>query len=190
MTGFDMRYEEVTLRRDCEVVQIPFGDRTVIPAETRVVITQALGESFTIQVPEMGGLFRVAGKDADALGKARPVAPDQAAEASRNGGPVDEQLIWDQLRNVYDPEIPVNVVELGLIYDLHVEPHPEAGSIVDVKMTLTAPGCGMGGIIASDAQSRIESVPGVREARVEVVFDPPWNQSMMSEAAKLELGFL
>ena len=182
-----MRYEEVTTRRDCEMIQIPSGSPVSIPQGTTAVITQALGDSFTVEIPTMGGLFRVAGKDADVLGKARPVAPAEAAAAGEHR-PVDETLILDQLRLVYDPEIPVNIVELGLIYDLRIEPHRAGGSHVMVKMTLTAPGCGMGTVIAADAKYRIESVPGVTEADVEVVFDPPWNQSMMSEAAKLDLG--
>jgi probable FeS assembly SUF system protein SufT len=185
-----MRYEETVLRRDCEVIQIPDGNRVLLPAGTEVVITQSLGDTFTVQAPTMGGLYRVAGKDADALGKAQASTDAQRINSADENAPVDEALIWDQLRNVYDPEIPVNIVELGLVYDLRVEPHPEGGSRVAVKMTLTAPGCGMGPVIAMDAKSRIESVHGVKEADVEVVFDPPWNRDMMSEAAKLELGLL
>ncbi len=184
-----MRFEEVTTRRDCEMVQIPNGTLVTIPAGTPVVVTQALGDSFTVQIPTLGGLYRVAGVDADVVGRARPMAgPDgrPPGEPPR----VDEALVLEQLRGVYDPEIPVNIVELGLIYDLKIEPHPKGGTLVRVKMTLTAPGCGMGSIIADDARRRIESVPGVTEADVEVVFDPPWNQGMMSEAAKLDLGFI
>jgi probable FeS assembly SUF system protein SufT len=162
----------------------------VLPAETPVVITQALGDTFTIQVPTLGGMYRIAGKDADALGKARPTPATEDKPAATVDGPVEESLIWDQLRNVYDPEIPVNIVELGLVYELRTEPHPNGGTKVYVKMTLTAPGCGMGEVIAADAKLRIENVPGVKEADVEVVFDPPWSQDMMSEAAKLDLGFL
>lgn len=184
-----MRYEETTTRRDCEMVQVPQGNTVTIPAGTPVVITQALGDSFTIQIPTLGGLYRVAGKDADALGKPRHV-PEPERASPDGSPPVDEERILDQLRLVYDPEIPVNIVELGLIYDLHAAPHPSGGTLVHVKMTLTAPGCGMGEVIAADAKSRIESVRGVTEAEVEIVFDPPWNQSMMSEAAKLDLGFL
>ncbi len=182
-----MRYEEVTISRDCEVVQIPHGVTVSIPAGTPAVITQALGDSYTIQIPTYGGLYRLAGKDADAIGKAAPAAVEETGEPNR---PITEELIYNQLRNVYDPEIPVNIVELGLIYDLRIQPLPEGGSRVEVKMTLTAPGCGMGEFIAQDARDRILSVPGVKEADVEVVFDPPWNQQMMSEAAKLELGLL
>ncbi len=184
-----MRYKEVTLSRACEVVQIPQGNTVTLPAGTEAVVTQALGDSFTIQVPTLGGLFRISGKDADAIGEEPPSKPAETS-AARNGGPVDEELIWEQLRKVYDPEIPVNIVELGLVYDLHAEALPEGGSRVHVKMTLTAPGCGMGQVIAMDAKRLIESVPGVVEADVEIVFDPPWNQQMMTEAAKLELGML
>jgi probable FeS assembly SUF system protein SufT len=184
-----MPYEEVELKRDCEVIQIPNGITVTIPAGTPAVITQNLGDSYTIQAPTLGGLYRLAGKDADAIGKALVRTGEESAHADPNA-PVDEELIWAQLRNVYDPEIPVNIVELGLVYDLQIEPLATGGSRVEVKMTLTAPGCGMGEIIAHDAKCRIENVPGVKEANVEVVFDPPWNQQMMSEAAKLELGLL
>jgi probable FeS assembly SUF system protein SufT len=145
-----------------------------------------LGDTYTIQVPTFGGLYRVAGKDADAIGKALAPRDDESGDPSNR--PVTEELIYTQLRNVYDPEIPVNIVELGLVYDLKIEPLEEGGSRVEVQMTLTAPGCGMGDIIAQDARSRILSVPGVKDADVQVVFDPPWNQQMMSEAARLALG--
>jgi probable FeS assembly SUF system protein SufT len=180
-----MPYQRVVTARDLEVVQIPSGYTALIPAGASVVITQALGDSFTIEVPALGGLYRVAGADADAIGKERPVPADGAAEA----GPVSEARIWSALRNVYDPEIPVNIVELGLVYNLGIEPLPAGGSRVHVEMTLTAPGCGMGQIIADEAKRLIEAVPGVAEADVQLVFDPPWNQEMMSEAAKLQLGF-
>ena len=183
-----MPYEEVEISRDVEVVMIPQGVTTTLKAGTPAVITQSLGDSYTLQVPTFGGLYRLSGQNADAIGKA-------AARADGEPGadldaPVTEELIYNQLRNVYDPEIPDNIVELGLIYDLRIEPLAAGGSRVEVKMTLTAPGCGMGEIIAHDARSRIESVPGVKEADVQVVFDPPWNQQMMSDAAKLELGML
>jgi probable FeS assembly SUF system protein SufT len=180
-----MPYEEVELSRDVQVVMIPQGVTTVLKAGTPAVITQSLGDSYTLQVPTFGGLYRLAGKDADAIGKA--LAPAEGEGADPNA-PVTEELIYNQLRNVYDPEIPVNIVELGLVYDLQIEPLATGGHRVAVKMTLTAPGCGMGDIIAHDAKTRIDSVPGVRESDVQVVFDPPWNQQMMSEAAKLELG--
>jgi len=181
-----MSYEEVELSRDVEVVMIPQGVTTVLKAGTPAVISQALGDSFTLQVPTVGGLYRLSGRDADAIGKA--AARSDGEPGADLNAPVTDELIYNQLRQVYDPEIPVNIVELGLVYDLKIEPAASGGSRVEVKMTLTAPGCGMGDVIAHDAKSRIETVPGVTEADVQVVFDPPWNQQMMSDAAKLELG--
>jgi probable FeS assembly SUF system protein SufT len=183
-----MAYEEVELSRDVEVVMIPQGVTSILKAGTPAVITQALGDSYTLQVPSFGGLYRLSGKDADAIGKA--AARSDGEPGADLDAPVTEELVYNQLRHVYDPEIPVNIVELGLVYDLKVEPLAEGGSRVEVKMTLTAPGCGMGEVIAQDAKSRIQSLPGVKEADVQVVFEPPWNQQMMSEAAKLELGML
>lgn len=180
------RYEETVLQRDCELIQIPDGTLTTVPEGTPAVITQSLGDSYTLQLPTLGGLYRLQGKDADAIGK---LAAPAAGDTPEPGGPVEEKLVWDSLRNVYDPEIPVNIVELGLVYDLKVVPLDDGGHRVDVKMTLTAPGCGMGPVIASDAKARIEAVPGVTAADVEVVFDPPWSPAMMTEAARLELGF-
>lgn len=181
-------YEEVEISRDCDAIQIPDGLTVVLKAGTPAVITQSLGDTFTVQTPTLGGLYRIAGKDADAIGKAVAI-PEGGADLDPKR-PIDEELIWNQLRNVYDPEIPVNIVELGLVYSLTVEHLEAGGSRVAVTMTLTAPGCGMGDVIAADARMRIESVPGVKEATVEVTFDPPWSQSMMSEAAKLDLGIL
>jgi len=183
-----MAYEEVEISRDVEVVMIPQGVTTVLKAGTPAVITQSLGDSYTLQVPTFGGLYRLSGNNADAIGKA--AARTDGTLGADLDAPVTEELIYNQLRQVYDPEIPVNIVELGLVYDLKIEPAVSGGSRVEVKMTLTAPGCGMGDVIAHDAKMRIESVPGVGEADVQVVFDPPWNQQMMSEAAKLELGML
>ncbi len=138
-----------------------------------------------------GFLARIEGKDADALGLPAPAEPAPAPGAdSKPAGAADEALIWKQLRTCYDPEIPVNIVELGLIYDLRLRPHPEGGSTVEIKMTLTAPGCGMGAMIVEDVQRKIMEVPGVTEANVELAWDPPWNQGMMSEAARLELGLM
>lgn len=182
-----MRFEEVTITRDCQVIEIPNGHTLTLPAGTAAVITQALGDSFTIQVPEVGGLYRLSAQDADAIGKPRPVA---VADDTPADGPLDEAVLWNVLKSVYDPEIPVNIVELGLVYDLRIEPLPSGGSRVLVKMTLTAPGCGMGEIIAMDAKRQLESVRGVKDAQVDVVFDPPWNQDMMSDVAKLELGMM
>ena len=182
-----MPFEEVTISRDVEVVMIPQGVTTTLQAGTPAVITQSLGDSYTLQVPSFGGLYRLSGANADAIGKTASGAA--AAPVDPNAAVTDDQ-IYAELRQVYDPEIPVNIVELGLVYDLAIEKLETGGSKVAVKMTLTAPGCGMGDIIADDAKRRIATIPGVADADVQVVFDPPWNQSMMSEAAKLELGML
>ena len=156
-----MAYDQIEIRRDCDAVAIPQGTPVRIPAGTMAVITQSLGGSYTLQIPSMGGLFRVAGGDADALGLAV-----EATTAPIDSGPVSEEKIWAQLKDVYDPEIPVNIVDLGLVYDLRILPAPSGGSRVEVKMTLTAQGCGMGGPISMDAKQRIESLPGVEEADV------------------------
>ncbi len=171
----------VELTRDCEVVQIPHGTPTLLPKGTAVDITQTLGGTYTIFAG--GGLFRVAGKDADALGLA-PVA-----EAA-GGGALTEDRIWQTLKTCYDPEIPVNIVDLGLIYDCHVTPLPATTDRfkVDVKMTLTAPGCGMGPAIAGDAEQKLLSLDGVDEARVEIVWDPAWHQSMITPEGRRLLG--
>ncbi len=176
--------EETTLLRDCVAIQIPDGFRIVLPAGTSVSILQALGGSYTVS-PAQGGLYRIDEENVDALGKEPPASAGAAAEA----GPLEER-VWDEMRKCFDPEIPVNIVELGLVYDCRVDPPADGGQEVHVKMTLTAPGCGMGEILAQDVQRRIESLPGVKGVRVEVVFDPPWNPGMMSEAARLQLGFL
>jgi probable FeS assembly SUF system protein SufT len=182
-----MPYEEIELTRDCEAIQIPQGTRTTIAKGTSAVITQALGDTYTVQLPTVGGLYRIAEKDADALGKKSKGLP-LATTATEKIGTVNEEMVWEQLKQVYDPEIPVNVVDLGLIYDLQIHPSPDGGSNVLVQMTLTAQGCGMGPSIARDAQHRIETLPGVAEAEVQVVWDPPWTPEMMSPAGKKQLG--
>ena len=180
-----MAYEQIQLRRDCQAVQIPQGNSTVIPAGTAAVVTQSLGGSYTVQVPSLGGLFRVAGSDADALGIETVAADDDAASES---GPVSNDTVWSVLKHVYDPEIPVNIVDLGLVYDLRIEPLATGQSRVEVRMTLTAPGCGMGQTIAMDARQRIENLPGVAAADVQVVWDPPWNPHMISPEGRAKLG--
>lgn len=181
--------EPIQLKRDCPAVLIPSGERTTLGAGTLVTITQTLGGAYTVAAGAY--LARIDGKDADALGLVTPAESAIPAEPQLNAeGLVREDLLWKQLKTCYDPEIPVNIVELGLIYDLHVTPHPDGGSMVEIKMTLTAPGCGMGAMIAEDVQRKILGVPGVTEAKVELVWDPPWTQAMMSEAAKLELGLM
>jgi probable FeS assembly SUF system protein SufT len=172
----------VELKRDCAVVQIPSGNPVTLPAGTSVDITQTLGGSFTIHA--QGGLFRVVASDADALGLETP-APETAPQPD---GPVDEKLVWDTLKTCFDPEIPVNIVDLGLVYDMNIEPLPSGHSLISVKMTLTAPGCGMGATIAGDAQQKLLYLPGVEEAVVEIVWDPPWHQSMITEQGRKVLG--
>ncbi|HVF70223.1 MAG TPA: putative Fe-S cluster assembly protein SufT [Chthoniobacterales bacterium] len=180
---------EFTLSRDVEAIQIPSGTKTTIPAGTPGVITQALGGTYTVATYQ--GLARVAERDADALGLESTVSTNGAAKQPGSGdGEVDEKMVWDQLKQCYDPEIPVNIVDLGLVYDCQLTKRPEGGTKVDVKMTLTAPGCGMGPAIAHDAQSKILTIDGVDEAEVQLVWDPPWNQSMISEAGRMKLGMV
>ncbi len=177
--------EPVRFERDCSAVLVPQGDTVTLPAGSVGYITQALGGSWTVFVE--GNLFRIAGGDADAIGKDPPeplTLPAGADDAAV------EQLVWKQLRTCFDPEIPINVVDLGLVYEavvLHVE---DGSRRVDVRMTLTAPGCGMGDVLVDDVRSKLEMIPTVSEADVELVFDPPWNRTMMSEAARLETGML
>ena len=173
----------IELKRDCPVVQIPAGTTTTLPAGTTVDITQTLGGSYTVHAP--GGLFRIAAQDADALGLEVPVAPTTTTNGDR---PADEQIVWDTLRTCFDPEIPVNIVDLGLVYDMQFKKLPSGNAAVDVKMTLTAPGCGMGPSIAGDAQVKLLSLPGIDDAQVEIVWDPPWHHSMITEQGKKILG--
>ena len=180
---------ERTLTRDCPAVQIPAGNTILLPAGSTVFITQSLGGSYTVAT-EMG-LARVTAQDADALGLEVPSAPEPAApNPAHSGAPIDEKRVWDQLKTCYDPEIPVNIVDLGLIYDCQITPGNGNGALVTVKMTLTAPGCGMGPVLAQEAKSKIEALPGVDEANVELVWEPPWNQAMISEAGKMQLGIM
>jgi probable FeS assembly SUF system protein SufT len=180
---------EFTLSRDTEAIQIPSGNKTTIPAGTTGVITQTLGGSYTIATYQ--GLSRIAEKDLDALGLEKPQQTNGSSSTpSGTVGEVDDKAVWDQLRQVYDPEIPVNIVDLGLVYDCQLKEGENGGTKVEVKMTLTAPGCGMGPAIAHDAQSKIMSIEGVDEAQVDLVWDPPWNQNMISEAGRMKLGMV
>src|ERR1041385_3469632 len=162
----------VTLTRDCAATRVPVGAPEILPAGTPVDITQTLGGSFTVRAP--GGLFRIAAEDADALG----LEPTAAPAAPSAGRPADEQAIWNVLKSCFDPEIPVNIVDLGLVYDVRLDPLPSGNKRVGIKMTLTAPGCGMGTVIARDAQMKLLDLPAIEEADVEIVWDPPWHQSM------------
>lgn len=175
--------EPVTLARDCEAILIPAGERLNLKAGTTGLITQALGGSFTLYIE--GNLFRIAGKDADALGmepEPPPKIPDNASDDEI------EETIWNQLRTCYDPEIPINIVDLGLIYRCEVTPAAEGERMVHIDMTLTAPGCGMGEFLVEDVREKVEIIPTVVRVDVDLVFDPPWNQAMMSEEARLEAG--
>ncbi|MBM3872130.1 MAG: putative Fe-S cluster assembly protein SufT [Verrucomicrobia bacterium] len=176
------------LSRDVTATQIPSGDRQLLPSGTAIVIHQTLGGSYTVQTDF--GLFRIDGRDGDALGEQVVESTVQAATLA-DGAP-DPAAVWEQLKKVYDPEIPVNIVDLGLVYSMDVERQtaPEEGFKVNVAMTLTAPGCGMGPAIAEDAKSKILLVPGVSAADVRITWEPPWNQSMISEEGKMKLGLI
>ena len=180
---FSHTSQPCTFERDCDVVMIPSGDRVTMPAGTVGYITQALGGSFTVFVD--GNLFRVAGIDADAIGK-EPVLPPSLPEGATEDD--IENLLWEQMKTVYDPEIPVNIVDLGLIYRCDMKKDKAGLRVVDVAMTLTAPGCGMGDILVDDVRSKLELVPTIDQVSVELTFDPPWNHNMMSEVARLETG--
>src|SRR5437870_6671020 len=173
--------ERVELSREVEGVQVPGGHAVTLEKGWEVIVTQSLGGSFTVQVPAYGGLFRIAGKDADAIGKEPVSAAPAAAE-----GDLDQQ-VWGVLKTCYDPEIPVNIVDLGLVYDMRISPEGD-GQRVDVTMTLTAQGCGMGTSIAADARVKLLDLPGVADADVQIVWDPPWNPQMISPEGKERLG--
>ncbi|HEY5910140.1 MAG TPA: putative Fe-S cluster assembly protein SufT [Verrucomicrobiae bacterium] len=178
--------DPITLTRDVDAAVIPVGSKVTLQKGEQAYISQSLGGSYTVVVN--GNMFRIEGSDADALG----LQPE--AKAASTGAPVTqerlEKEIWIQMRSCYDPEIPVNIVDLGLIYDCHLTPLGVSSYKVDVKMTLTAPGCGMGPMLAQDVQNRVLGLEGVDDVSVELVWDPPWNQAMMSEAAKLQLGLM
>ena len=189
------QYDEVTFSRECEAIQIPSGNKLGVPAGTKGTVTQTLGGNLTLQVPSLGALVRVIEKDLSALHKegapvettsAPAAAPSMAEQVA--SGEVSEQVVLERLKTVFDPEIPVNVVDLGLVYDVKVSKAAEGNHKVDVKMTLTAQGCGMGPSIAGDAQMKILGIPTVDEANVELVWDPPWNPSMISPDGKKRLG--
>ncbi|MCB1229720.1 MAG: putative Fe-S cluster assembly protein SufT [Verrucomicrobiae bacterium] len=181
-------HEEIELSREVEAIQIPSGNLISLPAGTRVMITQALGGTYTVAT--QSGLARISKDNADALGIDLDADKEKksAAQKALESGDV-ETAVWEQLKMVYDPEIPVNIVDLGLVYDCSVG-EDEGETTVQVKMTLTAPGCGMGPTIAADAQSKILNLDGVQHAHVDLVWDPPWNQDMISEEGKMKLGMI
>ena len=179
-----LHMERVELAREIEGVQVPAGNKMMLEKGIEAFITQSLGGTFTLQVPAYGGLFRVAGKDADALGK----TPQDAGVVSASGGGDLEAMVWEQLKTCFDPEIPVNIVDLGLVYGMEVKDADDGTKKVEVKMTLTAQGCGMGASIATDARHKIMSLPGVSEADVDLVWDPPWTPQMISPEGRERLG--
>ena len=178
--------EEVTFSRNAEAIMIPSGEKVLVPKGAQATITQSLGGAYTL-ITDRGLMVRVSGPEVEAIGKAasetQEVKPEELTPEKL------EEMVWDQLKTCYDPEIPVNIVDLGLVYLCELEETPE-GKNVKIKMTLTAPGCGMGPVLASDVKMKVEALPGVKNAEVEVVFDPVWDRSMMSDAAKLQLGMM
>ena len=178
--------EPIKLTRDCQVVAVPAGHTLMLPQGTEVMITQSLGGSYTLLVPSYGGLFRLSNRDADAIGREnRPI--EAAASGQVLKGEALEQEVWSALKTCFDPEIPVNIVDLGLIYDMNISQLAD-GARVDVKMTLTAQGCGMGGSIAADARNKLLDLPGIVEADVQVVWDPPWTPEKISPEGRALLG--
>ena len=188
MLAFSRRmHDEIKLSREVTAVQIPSGDSMTLPAGTPVFITQRLGGTYTVATSQ--GLARISSQDADALGVDAEEEKQKHAEAVRlKDAPLEEQ-VWAQLKGVYDPEIPVDIVNLGLVYDCAIDQVGER-KVVQVKMTLTAPGCGMGPVIAADAQAKIMTIDGIDEANVELVWDPAWNQDMITEEGKMKLGMV
>jgi probable FeS assembly SUF system protein SufT len=185
MSEYPNYKDPVHLSRDCAAILIPDGADITLSEGTAVFITQALGGSVTVNVN--GNLARIAAHNVDALGL-EVASRTSDADAVVGDGTVDESLVWDQLRTCYDPEIPINIVELGLIYRCEVQPLESGGNLVDIDMTLTAPGCGMGPFLVDDIEQKLALVPNVTKVKVELVFDPIWNSEMMSDAARLETG--
>ncbi len=182
---YNRDHEPITIQHDVEAVMVPAGVAVTLRAGKTGFITQALGGSFTVYIE--GNLFRVPGKHADALGK----EANSPIELPPNATDDDvKKLVWEQMKTCYDPEIPVDIVELGLIYECELEPAADNKRIVHIKMTLTAPGCGMGEVLVQDVKEKVEMVPTIDHADVELVFDPPWNREMMSEAARLQTGMM
>ncbi len=177
--------EPFVIGRNVQAVLVPAGTAVNLHPGQAGYITQALGGSFTLYIE--GNLFRLAGVDADAIGKEIMLPPELPPNATEDDV---RELAWQQMRSCYDPEIPINIVELGLIYECAVRANEDGSRHVDVRMTLTAPGCGMGEVLVQDVKQKVELIPTVREAQVELIFDPPWNQTMMSEAARLQTGMM
>ena len=179
--------EEITFSRSAEAIMIPSGERVLVPQGAQATITQSLGGTYTL-ITDRGLMVRVSGKEVEAIGKTPQDATEVAAEQLTPEKL--EEMVWDALKTCYDPEIPVNIVDLGLVYLCELKEAEAGGQNVHIKMTLTAPGCGMGPVLASDVKMKLEQLPSVKNAEVEVVFDPVWDRSMMSEAARLQLGMM
>ena len=172
----------IALNRDCEAIEIPAGTRTTLPTGTVVRVMQSRGGSHTVS-SNFGAMYRIDAKDSDALGVTTP-----ASALNVPGGPLTEQMVIDQLKTVFDPEIPVNIVDLGLVYGCAITALQDKDKRIDVKMSMTAPGCGMGNVLKADVEGKLSSLPQVKEVHVDIIFDPPWNPSRMSDAARLQLG--
>ena len=179
--------EEITFSRNAEAIMIPSGEKVLVPKGAQATITQSLGGTYTL-ITDRGLMVRVSGAEVEAIGK----SPQEAAEVKPEELTPEklEEMVWDQLKTCFDPEIPVNIVDLGLVYLCELENADDGRKNVKIKMTLTAPGCGMGPVLASDVKMKVENLAGVANADVEVVFDPVWDRSMMSEAARLQLGMM
>jgi probable FeS assembly SUF system protein SufT len=177
-----MQSNVIALTRDCEATEIPYGGTQLLPAGTKVRIMQSLGGSYTVAT-EQGAMVRIEAKNADALGLTPEPKAAEAAPAQ-----FSEKLVWDQLKTVFDPEIPVNIVDLGLVYSCQITPVEAGGHKIEIKMAMTAPGCGMGDVLRADIERKLSQLPEVKEVHAQIVFDPPWNPGRMSDAAKLQLG--
>jgi probable FeS assembly SUF system protein SufT len=174
----------VVVKRDIEVITVPYGTKMMLASGTQVRVAQSAGGNYTVMT-DLGVLCRVNAEDADAIGETSEAAAEPATDGN---APYDEKRVWAQLRTVFDPEIPINIVDLGLVYEVKAQPRPAGGQRVEIKMTMTAPGCGMGEVLKGDVEQKVARVAGVGEVKVSVVFEPPWSLKMMSEAARLQLG--
>jgi probable FeS assembly SUF system protein SufT len=175
--------EAIELKRECKAIEIPSGIERVLPAGSLVRVSQILGTSYTV-ISDTGYMYRIEARDVDALG----MTPAPASQNQSASGAFSEQAVWDHLKTVYDPEIPVNIVDLGLVYACNITPLDDGGKKIDVKMTMTAPGCGMANVLKADVERKLGQLPEVKSVQVDVVFDPPWSPVRMSEAARLQLG--
>ncbi len=184
-----MRHEILTLSREVLATEIPSGTKSILPQGAQVTLMQSLGGSHTV-VTDEGRMVRIDGKDGDAMGEKFAPKSEPPLEPSAPDAPFNEENVWEELRTVFDPEIPVNIVDLGLVYVCNAVELPDGGRRVEIKMTMTAPGCGMGDVLMQDVRKKVMTVPGVKEADVEVVWEPAWDASRMSDAARLQLGWM